>query len=256
MRLNRLASLILALLLTASAIPAEAQRHHHHGFRGPIIVHSPLLFRYAHPFHFGLAQWYPVPAPYPWGFPPFGIHPGDHVVNLRLQITPRDAVVYVDGYAAGIVNDYDGVFQRLRLIPGHHEIVIFQRGYRTLRQALYFNPGSSHTIKHTLMPLAPGEAEEPQPVPRATPMGPATAAPPGPGAARAGTLSLRVQPADASISIDGELWRGPQGQDRLVVQLPEGVHPLRVEKPGLQPFTTEVDIRAGETTSMNVSLAQ
>jgi hypothetical protein len=215
-----------------------------------------LLYRYGHPFSFGFAQWYP----YPWGLPPFGIHPGDPVVNLRLQISPRDAVVYVDGYAAGIVDDYDGVFQRLKLIPGHHEIVVYQRGYRTLRQALYFNPGSSHTIKHTLTPLGPGEVEEPQPVPRAMPpMAPPGGAPPGPNApdnVRMGMLSLRVQPSDASVSIDGETWRSPQGQDRLVVQLSEGLHRLRVEKPGLQPFTTEVDVRAGETTNLNVSLAQ
>jgi hypothetical protein len=249
-----------ALLAVGIAAPAQAQRHHHRGVRGPVIVHSPLLFRYSHPFHFGFAQWYPYPAPYPWGFPPFGVHPGDHVVTLRLQITPRDAVVYVDGYAAGFVDDYDGVFQRLRLVPGHHEIVVHQRGYRTLRQALYFNPGSSHTVRHTLVPLGPGELEEPQPVPRAMPPGPPSAGvPPGsgmPGGARTGTLSLRVQPPDASVSIDGELWRNPQGQDRLVVQLPEGLHRLRVEKPGLQPFITDVDVRAGEPTNLNVSLAQ
>jgi hypothetical protein len=63
-----------------------------------------------------------------------------------------------------------------------------------------------------------------------------------------------VQPVDASIVVDGEAWKGPQSQDRLVIQLAEGIHQLRVEKPGFQTFAVEIDIKAGETTSFNVSL--
>lgn len=258
---KRLAFVICASLLIAfSIMPAEAQRHHG-GVRGPVIVHSPLLFRgYYDPFFLGFAQWYPYPYP-GIGFPPVpGFYPGDHVVNLRFQVTPRDATIYVDGYAAGIVDDYDGVFQRLRLVPGHHEIVIYLRGYRALRQALYFNPGSNHTIKHMLVPLAPGDAEEPQPIPRALPSMPA----PGGGVPnsaspenlRTGSIALRIQPADATVYIDGEPWRGPQGQDRLTVQLAEGPHRIRVEKQGLQPFVVDVDVREGETASLSVSLVQ
>jgi hypothetical protein len=75
-----------------------------------------------------------------------------------------------------------------------------------------------------------------------------------PDQARRGTLALRVQPDDATVLVDGEPWRGPQTQDRLVIQLTEGAHRVRVEKPGFQPFTVDVDVRAGETTSFNVSL--
>ena len=75
-----------------------------------------------------------------------------------------------------------------------------------------------------------------------------------PDATRAGTLALRVQPRDATVLVDGEPWRGPQTQDRLVIQLAEGTHRVRIEKPGFQPFAVDVDVRAGETTSFNVSL--
>ena len=199
-------------------------------------------------------QWYPYPYPYPvFGFPP-GFYHGDHVVAVRLLVTPREALVYVDGYAAGVVDDFDGVFQRLRLMPGHHEIVVYHPGHRTLRQNLYFNPGSTHTIRYVLDPLAPGEPFEPQPVPRALP-GPGM---PPPGApvdpSRTGTLSLRVQPADATVVVDGQPWRGPAGQDQLVIQLPEGPHRVLVEKPGFQSFAAEIQVRAGETASINVSL--
>lgn len=254
-----------ALVVCALAtVPAEAQQRHHGG-RGHVapVRHSPLLWGGGfygggvyHPYYLGFDQWYPYPSPV-FGYPP-GVHLPDHVVSLRLQVTPRDAFVYVDGYAAGIVDDYDGVFQRLRLVPGPHEIVIYHPGHRSLRQNVYYNPGSTHTIRYTLPPLAPGETPEPQPVPRQMPLPPGMAPPAGPGpeASQTGTLALRVQPADATVLIDGEPWRGPSPQDRLVIQLDEGTHRVRIEKPGYQAFVVDVDVRAGETTSFNVSLIQ
>lgn len=251
--------------LALSTIPAEAQRHGRGGGGGShvtVIRHSPLLWGggfysgFYSPYYLGFAQWYP--APYPYGFPP-GIYPHDSAVSLRLQVTPREASVFVDGFAAGVVDDYDGVFQRLRLVPGPHEVAIYHPGYRTLRQNIYYNPGSSHTIRQTLDPLTPGETPEPLPVPRALPPMPGIPAPAAegnraPDGARMGTLVLRVQPGDATVLVDGEPWRGPQTQDRLVIQLAEGSHRVRVEKAGFQTFGVDVDVRAGETASFNVSL--
>ena len=236
-------------MLALSPDQAEAQRHHR-GRSVPVIVRSPLLFGgYHHSFFpFGWGYWHPG-----IGFPPFpGFYVGDHFSSLRLQIPQRNAIVYVDGYAAGIVDDFDGVFQRLQLVPGHHEIVVYLQGYRTLRQNLYLSPRSTHTIKDALVPLGSGEPAEPPPSPRAMPPlpGPGAAFPPPAANAQTGTFALRVQPADASVYINGELWRGPQGQDRLLIQLAEGSHRVRVEKPGLQPFVVEIDVRGGETTSL------
>jgi hypothetical protein len=230
--------------MAISSVPADAQGVHQ-GQRGH------------RPYYLGFGQWYPYPYP-AVGLPPFaGVFVDDHFGSLRLQIPQRQALVYVDGYAAGSVDDFDGVFQRLELVPGHHEIVVYLQGHRTLRQNLYFHPRSTHTIKHRMVPLAAGEAGEPQPVPRVPPPMPV---PPGhaPSAATQnhGTLTLRVQPADASVYIDDEMWRGPRGQDRLVIFLPAGSHRVRVEKPGFQSFDVQIDVRAGETTGLNVSLIQ
>ena len=41
---------------------------------------------------------------------------------MRFDVKPNDASVYVDGYYAGVVDDFDGAFQRLRTAPGGHEI--------------------------------------------------------------------------------------------------------------------------------------
>ncbi|HUP38539.1 MAG TPA: PEGA domain-containing protein [Vicinamibacterales bacterium] len=265
-----------AFVLALSVAPLEAQRNRRGGGgHVTVIRHSPLLWgggfypAYYRPYYFGFGQWYPYPNPV-FGYPPGIFHGGDGAVTLRLQVMPRDAAVFVDGYAAGVVDDYDGVFQRLRLVPGPHEIVIYHPSYRTLRQNIYYNPGSSHTIRQTLDLLQAGDIAEPQPVPRAMPAYPGM--PPGaPGmppadfgrapeagrlaeGTRVGTLTLRVQPGDATVLVDGEPWRGPQTQDRVVIQLAEGTHRVRVEKSGFQAFAVDVDVRAGETTSFNVSL--
>ena len=58
----------------------------------------------------------------------------------------------------------------------------------------------------------------------------------------------------ADVLIDGERWQGPEGVDRLVVQVAEGSHRIEVRKEGFASFTTEITVRAGETAPVNVSL--
>ena len=65
--------------------------------------------------------------------------------GIRIQGAPRDAQVYVDGYYAGIVDDYDGTFQRLDLEPGSHEIEIRTAG-RPLTYDVNVTPGQTLTI--------------------------------------------------------------------------------------------------------------
>lgn len=58
------------------------------------------------------------------GYGYYAIQPGFAYGSLRIVDAPRDAEVFVDGYYAGIVDDYDGVFQHLNLEPGTHHIEI------------------------------------------------------------------------------------------------------------------------------------
>jgi hypothetical protein len=51
---------------------------------------------------------------------------------LHLKVKPRDGQVFVDGYYAGVVDDFDGLFQRLRLSDGPHRIEVRAPGYETL----------------------------------------------------------------------------------------------------------------------------
>ena len=66
-------------------------------------------------------------------------------------------------------------------------------------------------------------------------------------------LSLSVQPPDAEVLVDGSAWRG-QGQDRALIELSEGRHNIQIRKAGFVGYLTDVQIRRGETTTLDVQL--
>jgi len=69
-----------------------------------------------------------------------------------------------------------------------------------------------------------------------------------------GTLAIRVQPGGADIVVDGERWNGPEGQERVFIEVAEGRHTVEIRKQGFRGYITEIDVRQGETASLNVSL--
>src|SRR5437588_85964 len=73
----------------------------------------------------------------PWygSYPSYGqttYTSGNDEGSLRLKIRPREAEVYVDGYYVGIVDDFDGIFQRLHVETGSHRIEVRAPGYEPL----------------------------------------------------------------------------------------------------------------------------
>ena len=67
--------------------------------------------------------------------------------SLRIVDAPRDAQVFVDGYYAGVVDDYDGVFQHLNLEVGSHHIEIEADGYPLIEFDVRIQPGQSITYR-------------------------------------------------------------------------------------------------------------
>ena len=59
---------------------------------------------------------------------------------LRLQIDPDFAQVFVDGYFAGSVNEFDGVFHHLKLRVGLHHVEVRAPEYETLVIDLSIQP--------------------------------------------------------------------------------------------------------------------
>ena len=203
--------------------------------------------------------------------------------DLRLKVKPKDASVYIDGYFAGKVEDYDGAFQRLHVEPGQHEIVVYLDGYHSLHQRLYLSPNSTRKIEGTLEKLGPSDPAEPLPQPSVQPnrLDPGAVRPPivgrgaarrppqpappadrgrqqpSPDASRFGTISVQVQPPGATVFVDGERWTGPANADeRLIIQVPAGRHRVEVERDGYERFVTEIDVRGSDTTPLNISLTR
>jgi hypothetical protein len=207
---------------------------------------------------------------------------------VRFDVKPHETAVYLDGFYAGVVDDFDAWYQRLYTAPGGHEITLYLAGYRTYTERVYLSPDNTFKLHHRMEKLLPGETSErppvpppppqfegqgpgpqqgaplpgrfgrrggppnyPPPPPQGAPQPPQGAAPPSEGGR--GTLSLSVQPNDAEVLVDGAAWRG-QGQDRLLIELSEGRHNIQIRKTGFVGYLTDVQIRRGDTTNLDVRL--
>jgi hypothetical protein len=101
------------------------------------------------------------PSPYYYGYNGYGYGPGPYspwqaggydIGSVRLKIRPRDAQVFVDGYYAGLVDDFDGTFQSLRLEAGGHKIEIHMPGFEDLELDVHVQPGRTLTLAEDLRP--------------------------------------------------------------------------------------------------------
>jgi PEGA domain-containing protein len=293
---------------SAVAVPAPAGRYYpaggyyrpyyrpYYGYYRPYAYYDPFFYGSSFAFSVGFGFGYGYPYAYPYGayaygypgYPSYGYAPypyyGGGYYNgsaaLRLQVTPRDTQVYVDGYYAGVVDSFDGTFQRLYAQPGSHEVQLYLPGHRSFSQTLYLQPGNTISMRHTMQPLQPGDPEPVRPTGQTPPPSqgygppptsrrpPARSAPARPGdrdedqnrvsaaPSELGTLALRVQPGSADVTIDGERWQGPTDDDRLIVQLPTGTHSVEIRKDGYRTYITDINVRRGESTSLNVALTK
>ena len=292
MRRTSSAILFAAALIGTLALPAPALAQHRisvgvgfgygygypwYGYGGPWGPWGP-YWSYGWygpwgPYGFGWG----MPYPYPYGY----YNATGYVSSLKVQATNKafkDAEVYVDGARAGTVEDFDGLFQSLHVKPGSREIVLYKEGFRSARQAVYVEPFDEKKLKFTLEPLRDGEPQDPRPTlpppgvepdpargdhhyilharPTANPDAALEPQQQREADARFGTLSVRVQPADAEILIDGERWNASAQPERLSLKLAAGRHKVEVRKDGFVTYTEDVLIRDKATMTLNVVLTK
>ncbi len=136
---NKIKTLVLVAVMTAGislALPTET--HAQYG--------------YGHGYGYGGYG--------PYGYSGYGPY-GSGYSNtgaVRIEVNPKESrkeiQVYVDGGQAGVVNDFDGVFQRLYLSLGQHDIELRLEGYETIRMAIFVSPGKTIHIRGQMEPLA------------------------------------------------------------------------------------------------------
>lgn len=214
-------------------------------------------YRYGYGYYgYSGAYWAPYYYGYGYGYPRYSRGYYREAGALRLKVDPEETKVFVDGYYAGVVDDFDGIFQRLYLAPGRHEIALRLEGHRTHVFRVYVPIDQTLKIHHRMVP---GEGEDRADFggewdderwneDREVRGGPA-------GWARYdererderrpvdgwGTLRLDVRPLDASIYVDGE-FRGTAREARSL-RLPAGAHRIEVVRPGFRTAERDVEVK-------------
>jgi hypothetical protein len=127
--------------------------------------YSPYYYGFGYPVYTGFGYFYYDPY---WGYydplhsrgyyayGPSGTRYKDkddrdyNIGSLRLKVSPSHAEVYVDGLYRGVVDDFDGVFQRLKLEAGAHRLEIRAAGRQPLVFDVLVTPGETTTYRGDL----------------------------------------------------------------------------------------------------------
>lgn len=202
-----------------------------------------------------------------------------NIAQVRTLVEPSKARVYVDGYYAGIVDDFDGLLQRLNVSPGRHEITFRLEGYRSHTFSIYANRDQTLKLRYDMVKGSgesrdsigeedrrldrddsdrddmdrdrardsARESDRSREVDAEKPY-----VPPAREEGR-GEVVLEIEPGDASVYVDGEFYGKAAQLTRL--ELPTGRHRIEVVRPGYKTEETEVNV-LGEATRVVVKLSR
>jgi len=150
-----------AMLLPAATMASAAQRAGGHGVHAQARV-APRVFVgrpafpgrvIVRPYGYWRPYGYYDPFWYDWGYPYAYGRPEALTGGLRLEVKPEKAQVFVDGGYAGVVDDFDGHFQHLDLVPGSHTIEVRAPGFQPLTFTTYIQPDHTTDYKAALVPV-------------------------------------------------------------------------------------------------------
>ena len=205
-------------------------------------------------YPWGGYPWYPYPWGWGWGYPlPESIVAEWATSSIKLDVTPKDAALYVDRYYAGTVDDFSGFFRQLTLPAGPHVVEIRKSGYHTLVIEVDLQPGQTITYKRTMEPVEPSvgaSAEAPLP-PTEPPAGD-----PEQFIQIPGDVRFDVTPKDAEVYADGYyagIAADFSGSSQHLVLTP-GQHHIQLRARGYETVEFDVMIQPGQTIDYRTSL--
>jgi hypothetical protein len=115
-------------------------------------------YGYGYPYglSFGFGFGYPGYGYGYYGYPAYGYPAYAQTYGgVRIAVAQRDAEVFVDGYYAGVVDQYDGTFQQVNLQPGTHRIEVRAPGFDPAVFDVNVLPGQTITYRAPLRPAQP-----------------------------------------------------------------------------------------------------
>ena len=142
LRTLALVAVISAGVLVLSPATADAQHHGHGGYG-----HGYGYGGYGHGYGYG-------------GYGPYGYggYRDASTGAVRIEVSPKGArdeiEVYVNEARAGVVDDFDGFFQRLYLEEGEYEIELRLPGYKPLRTSIFVARGNTYNLRGQMEALA------------------------------------------------------------------------------------------------------
>jgi PEGA domain len=145
----------------------------------------------------------------------------------------RDSGVWVDGQYVGYLKELKGA-NKISLLPGDHEIIVRQAGYKDYTKDIVAEPRQMQTLAVTMQKDL-----------RAT----------YPTGSNAAKLKLNIAPARAAVFVDeGYIGHASDFGGYHIMVLSAGKHRVKVELPGYRTFETEVDPLPGQTTEIKTGL--
>lgn len=280
------ASILVVLIAAGLLIPAPRSEATPAFFYSFAYSHPGSSYYYPWAASFGFAASYPT---YVWNYYPYGPYapyPGYAYVpvagEIRAEVKPNNAKVYVNGDYAGVVDDYDGWWQRLKVAPGKWRIAFRAPGYVPYIVDMRIVPGGEYHIKYQMTPgndVMPDQQLKPERNPRDEQYNRSRNENREYGQERGQdrdqsyqreqnygrgendrtstteTLYLQVEPADATIYIDGNYYgTANQGVSELRVLLPKGSHKIELVRPGYRSYSNNVELGPGSDNHLNVTL--
>ncbi len=269
------------MLATVSPALAGGRGHHrHHSHRifhvSPYFYGHAPYYSYGHYRHYGHYGYYPGYG-YHGGY---GYGPGKNPGALKLKVKPKDTQVFVNGGLVGQTGSFDGFPGYLWLPEDSYEVILYRDGYETVVRNYRLLPG---VVIKEKFEMTPGDAVDPKELtafpepkaekkkkakparkyyrPKKAPTHEQAGVTPGkvvfdarqaPGQAR-----LQVEPADATVYLDGELLgQASNLPTDQALDLAAGEHVLEVVRPGLLSEEKRFTVRSGEEVDVTVRLTQ
>ena len=113
----------------------------------------PAYGAYGYPYYAGYPYYYPAYRSYRYPASGYVVAaPGKPSGGVRILDAPKSAQVFVDGYYAGVVDDFDGRSQQVNLEANVHYIEIRAPGFETLSVDVRTQPGQTINYRALMRP--------------------------------------------------------------------------------------------------------